>query len=301
MGVPRKRVFSKKECTSLRIGYERYQKTVAQLAEDHGASVEATRKAIERAGGKVGHSSPSKFRFTDSVCEEIRFAYEHRDHKLGKTIGALAREYRCDHRTIKAAILRVGGVIRTKAEVAQILTLDGCEAVLKAYQTRKSVETIAREMGISRKAVNTAITRAGGKLRTNGEARRVYRTNTQRERRLFTAYRLTLDDVRHLHSEQKGRCLWCNAKLPADALDCIVDHRGRKNGLRNRKNVRGLCCPDGLCNLLAGHIEGGVNKVEDWGVLASAVKRIKRVLQTNRGNLKFANPTREPFKNHTRH
>lgn len=108
-----------------------------------------------------------------------------------------------------------------------------------------------------------------------------------RAQRLWCLYRLQYYDAIWLYEIQSGKCLWCGARLPDDPLSCWVDHIGGKRGWRNRDNVRGLCCPDGVCNTLAGRIEKELIQKEDWGTLTAVVEQIKCVLRTNHGHLPF--------------
>lgn len=118
--------------------------------------------------------------------------------------------------------------------------------------------------------------------------------NPHREAGLWTDYRLRYWDVIWLYDFQDGKCLWRDAQLPVDPLSCAVDHIGgskgsnrRGKGLRNRNNVRGLCCPDGICNQFAGRVEKNHIQKEHWGALTAVVERMKRIFLSNHGSLPF--------------
>lgn len=117
---------------------------------------------------------------------------------------------------------------------------------------------------------------------------RGYHRHPRREMHLWNTYRLVAGMMDWMRQRQNGKCLWCQAPLPQDALFCTVDHIGLKNGRQDRKNVRGICCLDGVCNRIAGVIEKNQNPKLDWGMMTDFVGNVQQVLKENHGNLPFS-------------
>jgi Recombination endonuclease VII len=152
------------------------------------------------------------------------------------------------------------------------------------YESGENSVKLERELGHDRHTVLSAIRRAGGTI----FLKRKYFINSAKERHLWAHYHLRYYDAVWLHEFQRNKCLWCSAPLPDDPLACLVDHIGGQKGEKNRNNVRGLCCPDGICNTLAGHVEKNRIRKEDWGALSAVVAHIEQTLQSNHGWLSFS-------------
>jgi len=171
------------------------------------------------------------------------------------------------------------------------------------YENRiLSRDELGIKHGCGGSAIESAIIRAGGKLRPKGTVQKYFRRPV-REHHLFSYYRLIASDMDFLWQLQKGRCLWCQSPLPREPIDCQVDHinahgykvingtkkaYGKELGHGLRRNVRGLCCPGNICNLYAGRIERKPQQ-RDWGLLTSFVRHIRAVLKRNNGHIKFPN------------
>jgi hypothetical protein len=144
----------------------------------------------------------------------------------------------------------------------------------KWYDDGFTASQLAKKKKVTIATVCAAIRRAGGEIYNGGIVR--YHWDSRREARLWTRYRITFNDCLYLFRNQKGACLWCEKLLPLEnLLKCCIDHRGGNSGLKNRQNVRGLCCPNGGCNLFAGQIEANFH----------LTKRIVRILQKQSGSL----------------
>ena|ERR1700719_601229 len=146
------------------------------------------------------------------------------------------------------------------------------------YESGKNIYKIAEKYGVHPETVRQGIHKAGGK--TLRRARK-YFINANRERALKFLYGVSFEDVEYLWKKQKGMCLWCRAPLPKDVLKCVIDHIGGKQTFGQREKVRGLCCPTGHCNRLAGLVESG--RLSRNSLFYAFVNRVRFVLRTNKG------------------
>lgn len=136
------------------------------------------------------------------------------------------------------------------------------------YEAGYNTVQIAKKRRTRPNVINAAIRRVGGQIRRDPWNKK-YRISPFREQRLYTRYRLTFVGMQKFFQKQQGLCFWCKSPLPLDVLLCVVDHDG--------KTVRGICCPDNICNLMAGQIESKLQK-QNWGLLTPFVRRVKKNL-----------------------
>jgi Mor family transcriptional regulator len=221
------------------------------------------------------------FRFDDRLAMRIRISYE-----KGERVADLAKRYNCNAPHIYNTIKRAGGKIRPAAKYLRFSSEDS-KNILRAYKNGDSSSKIADNFNVSANTIRRFIRLLGGRIRPQGNngSNKKYFRNPSRETALFTLYRLTASDTDFLHARQRGLCLWCRAILPVDSLNCFVDHIGGEETFKDKNSVRGLCCPDDICNLIAGKIEKNGSEIKNWKLLTPLIRHIKYVIKTNHGKL----------------
>jgi hypothetical protein len=155
------------------------------------------------------------------------------------------------------------------------------EQFRRLYEDGIDTYEIASRFGASVETVRRGIHAVGGK--TFRRARKYFH-NSSRERQLACSFGIVYEDMIWMKEKQKGFCLWCKAPLPADVLQCVVDHIGGRETRGQRSCVRGLCCASGHCNRIAGMIERGQFIPE--GLLAPFIRNVKQVIALNKGILR---------------
>lgn len=227
----------------------------------------------------------SKYRFNLKECEEIRKEYE---NQMISTV-ELSKKYGVGHTAILKAIRRADGEVRDVRDCHRKFTIEQSIKIKDEYVSGVPIFRLTKKYKCSDTAIRNAISFTGGKFRPQGYDRRKFFRNPNRERNISCGYQLKVSDTDWMLERQKGLCLWCQAPLPGDSLLCTIDHiyRGKRKGLSNRNNVRGLSCPDNLCNQLAGRIEANKITKKDWGLLSAYVNHVRFILKTNKGNLLF--------------
>lgn len=268
-------MLSDKQCVQIRAAYEKRELT-SVIAARYRVGRATILRAVRRAGGIVRNSIDINKRFSDEQCTLIKDAYEN-----GTPASKLAERFSCTSTTILSSIRRIGGRIHAVGESQKVFTPQQDEEIRKAHDGGQTARQIAKRLQVSHNTINRAVVRAGGTIRS----RKKYIRNPIRERAIFSNYGATVFDLDFLHTRQRGLCLWCSALLPIDSLACSVDHIGGKSTFGQRSKIRGLCCPDNICNILAGRIEANGFTKNDWGLQSELVRRIKHVLKTNHGNL----------------
>lgn len=273
-----RRTFSVKQSETLRREYEKGASTIT-LASKYKCSPGAVINAIRRVGGTLRSGAKARL-FSEEQAQRLRVEYE-----AGKTPDQLGKKYGGTAHAIRSAVRHAGGHTRTITEAAQMFSMAECKEIREEYENRTSISKLAKQYQCSFHPIRQAIIRADGVIRKNTDSNRKYFRNPQRENSLFQSYRITVSDTDYLHNLQKGLCLWCLATLPKDSLNCLVDHIGGRDTRGQRDKVRGLCCPDNTCNILAGRIEKNGFADKAWGLVTPLVRHIRHVLKTNHGNL----------------
>lgn len=223
--------------------------------------------------------------FSLAQCRTIRKEYEN-----GSSSTQLSKRYGASAVVIIEAIRRAKGDMRGPQDCHLRFSIAQSLKLKREYENGFSSTQLAKKYKVSSPGVIVrAIRYGGGKIRPANVRNRLFFRDPIRERHLSNDYQLRAEDMDWMFRRQKGLCLWCLSSLPQDSLKCVVDHirRGQRKGLSNRKKVRGLCCPDNVCNQLAGRIEAGKISKVNWGFLTAFVKRVHQVLKTNKGNLSF--------------
>ncbi len=108
--------------------------------------------------------------FDDHQCREIRAKYE-----APGTVNALAQEYGVAPLTIRRAIARVGGTIRSKSESTRLayfpdLTREHQAEIVRRYVAGESSTYLAREFKVGDVTVTKLVRAAGEHVRTVQEA-----------------------------------------------------------------------------------------------------------------------------------
>jgi Mor family transcriptional regulator len=209
---------------------------------------------------------PSKKHISLNICNDIKELYE-----SGINSPELAKKFKTSAPRIRWAILRAGGSMRSISDSAREISDETCQKILSDYETGVNGPILAKKYSVCTTSIHRAIYRMGGRFRTRSERQKKH--NSERFARIYQIHSLTEPQYWAAWRRQKGLCYYCLSPLPKNEF-CTIDHFGGKKTLGRLDCFRGLCCPDGWCNVLAGFIEKYPKK-SLRGLFTAFHKRVK--------------------------
>lgn len=271
--------------TRLRFSAETEKEIVAKyeshsaraLSKEYDCSDMLIRYLLQRHGVKLRSRAAAIRRLDPDAAKRVVQRYTTDE---STTLYTLADEFGCSITAIRTA-LDVHNIGRRGKSSARILSKADDKNIARKYVWGASGCELAKEYGVNTNCIYSALGREGILI----QPARQYTRRPRRELSLWTNYRLLYEDMGFLRSRQNGKCLWCQALLPEDPLDCFVDHIGGSETRAERDAVRGLCCGH-ACNSHAGRIEK-TGAVPKDGLLRPFALHVLKVVASNHGHIEF--------------